>query len=64
MRFLDPETVEILQFLDPEIVKMDKIILDPETIEMVGFLGPEIVEEVDKSFMNKNKIKGLWGHKG
>ena len=43
---------------------MDKIILDPETIEMVGFLGPEIVEEVDKSFMNKNKIKGLWGHKG
>ena len=24
VRFLDPETAEILQFLDPEIVKMDK----------------------------------------
>ena len=24
VRFLDPETAEILQFLDPEITKMDK----------------------------------------
>ena len=24
VQFLDPETAEILQFLDPEIVKMDK----------------------------------------
>ena len=49
--FLDTETTEILQFLDPEIVKMNKKILDPETVEMVGFLDPEIVEKVDKSFM-------------
>ena len=51
VQFLDPETAEILQFLDPEIVKMDKKILDPEIVEMVRFLDPEIVEKVDKSFI-------------
>ena len=40
--FDDPEITEILQFLDPEIVKMDKKILDPE-----------ILKKVDKSFMYK-----------
>ena len=52
VRFLDPETTEILPFLDPEIVKMDKKNLDPEIVEMVWFLDPEIVEKVDKSFMD------------
>ena len=64
VQFLDPETAEILQFLDPEIVNMDKIIsgsrncrngrtkfLDPEIVEMVRFLDPEIVENVDKSYI-------------
>ena len=52
VQFLDPETTEILSFLDPEIVKMDKKKNpDPEIIEMVRFLDPEIVEKVDKSFM-------------
>ena len=52
VRFLDPETTEILQVLDPEIVKMDNNKnLAPETVEMVRFLDPEIVEKVDKSFM-------------
>ena len=46
VQFLDPETTEILPFLDPEIVKMDKKILDPEIVEMVRFLDPEIVEKV------------------
>ena len=46
VQFLDPETAEILQFLDPEIVKRDNKILDPETIDMVWFLDPEIVEKV------------------
>ena len=53
VQFLDPETAEKLQFLDPEIVKMDKKILDPEIVEMVRFLDPEIVEKVDKSFMDQ-----------
>ena len=35
---LDSETTEILQFLDPEIVKMDKKFLDPKIVEMVQFL--------------------------
>ena len=56
VQFLDPETTEILPFLDPEIVRMDKKILDPEIVEMVWFLDPEIVEKVDKSFMLKFKI--------
>ena len=51
VQFLDPETADILQFLDPEIVKLDKKILDPEIEEMVRFLDPEIVKKVDKSFM-------------
>ena len=51
VRFLDPETAAFLEFLDQEIVKMDKKNLDPETVEMVRFLDPEIVEKVDKSFM-------------
>ena len=41
VQFLDPETAKILQFLDPEIVEMDKKILDPEIVEMVQFLDPE-----------------------
>ena len=44
VQILDPETAEILQFLDPGIVKMDKKILDPEIVEMVQFLDPETAE--------------------
>ena len=51
----DPETAKLLQFLDPEIVKMDKKFMDPEIVEMVQFLDLEIVEKVDKSY-----IKTLW----
>ena len=43
---LDPETAEILHFLDPEIVKMDKKYLDPENIEMVWFLDPKTSEKL------------------
>ena len=42
----------MVQFLDSEIVKMDKKIQDAETVEMVWFLDPEIIEKVDKSFMS------------
>ena len=65
VQFLDPETAEILQFLDPEIIKMDKKIRDPEIVEMVPFLDPEIVEKVDKSYIlfscaeNSAKINNL-----
>ena len=52
VQFLDPETAKILQFLDPEIVEMEKKILDPEIVEMVWFLDPEIVEKVDKSYID------------
>ena len=52
VQFLDPETAEILQFLNPEIVKMDKKFLDPEIVEMVWFLDPEIAEKVDKSYIH------------
>ena len=41
----------MVQFLDPEIVKMDKRNLDAETVEMVWLLDPEIVEKVDTSFV-------------
>ena len=51
VQFLDPETAKILQFLDPEIVNMDKKCMDPEIVEMVRFLDPEIVEKVDKSYI-------------
>ena len=51
VRFPVPKTAEILQFLDPEIVKMDKKILDPETVEMLWFLDPEIEEKVNKSYI-------------
>ena len=44
VQFLDPKTAKILQFLDPEIIEMDKKILDPEILEMVQFLNPEIAE--------------------
>ena len=30
LQFVDPETADILQFLYPEIVKMDQKILNPE----------------------------------
>ena len=56
VRFLDPETAEILQFLDPEIVKMDKKYLDPETSEMVRFLDPEIIEKVNKSYIDNSRL--------
>ena len=51
VRFLDPETTEILPFLDPEFVKWTNRFLDPEIEEMVRFLDPEIVEMVERSFM-------------
>ena len=61
VQFLDPESTEILQFLDPEIVKLDKQFLDPETLEMVRFLHPEIIEKVDKSFMeNRGRKNSIW----
>ena len=47
VQFLDPETAKLLQFLDPEIVEMDKKIMDPE-----------IVEKVDKSYIGKKEKKG------
>ena len=56
VRFLDPETAEILQFMDPEIVKMGKIFLDPETVEMVPIVDPKIVEKVNKSFLGKSLV--------
>ena len=61
VQFLDPETTEILPFLDPEIVKIDKKILDPETVEIVWFLDPEIVEKVDKFFMIEPGSSGMAG---
>ena len=45
VQFLDPETAKILQFLNPEIVEMDKKKnLDPEIVEMVQSLDPETAE--------------------
>ena len=49
MSFLDTETTEKLQFLDPENVEMVHKV--SEIVEMVQFLDPEIVEMVDKSYL-------------
>ena len=70
VQFLYPETEKILQFLDPEIVEMDKKILDPEIAEMVQFLDPEIanilqfldpeiVKMEEKDFGSKNRRNGV-----
>ena len=56
VRFLDPETTEILQFLDPE--RLTNKFLDPEIVEIVRFLEPEIVEKVDKSYISLKCIGG------
>ena len=51
VRFLDPETTEIVPFLDPEFAKWTNRFMDPEIEEMVRFLDPEIVEMVERSFL-------------
>ena len=53
VQFLDPEMVKIVKtFVDPGIVNIVRF-LDPEIVEMVRFLDPEIVEMVDGSYINK-----------
>ena len=49
--FIDPENLELLLFLDPEIKKWTNKFLDPETVELIPSLGPEIIEIGNKSFM-------------
>ena len=64
VQFLDPETTKILQFLDPEIVEMDKKKSgsrnrrNPKSGETLQFLDPEIVKLDKKKSGSINHKKG------
>ena len=58
VHFLDPETAKILQFLEPEIVEMEKKIVDPETAKILQFLDPEIVKIDKKNSGSRNRRNG------
>ena len=59
-QFLDPETADILQFLDPEIMKMQY----PEIVNMVQKISrSRNLIMVDKSFINVTHPKSTyWCH--
>ena len=53
VQLLDPETAKIPQFLDPEIVEMDK---KNSTAEILQFLDPEIVK-LDKQISGSRNFR-------
>ena len=59
MQFLDPEIVEMdkKKILDPEIVEMMQF-LDPEIAKIPQFLDPEIVNMDKKIYGSRNRSKG------
>ena len=68
VRFLDPETAEILQFLDPEIVKMETKNSGSRNRRNVGISGSrncrkgrQILYEVSGQYLEgKVSAKCLW----